>query len=169
MRAKIEKHNLQAAFGKPVASHRGGRGVLRGRPGGVALLSPLTPWPSQESVPALIWDSTRFLAAYVRVNRHCLMLVITLYGYPKNSTYHDPAALNDRLFTQAAQLATYHNGPVVINGDLNQGLEAFTAWPALLARCWQDAAATSSDRHQHPPRPTSRGDARHTFILINAQ
>ena len=143
-------------------------GALRGRASGVAVVRNHDVARYPQPVPVDVFETSRVVETLVHMSNGIRMYVASLYGpaYGRNTV--DPNALISRMCDTVLDHALEHLGPAIIMGDFNVGLEEMPMWPKLQSKGWVDAALFHAHRLGRDPRPTSRGVARKTLILINA-
>ena len=92
----------------------------------------------------------------------CVLVWIGVYGL----TRHDPWAILSRLCDAAFSRASQFKGQTVAMGDFNLSIDEVPLWRSMTHLGWADAAAFDALRRSSSPN--TRGQARKSFILINA-
>lgn len=166
--SRLKKHGYHSVWSQPVPCHHSNSGSLRGKASGTAIIShlPLKPFPGQ--IDETIRMSSRFVDTLIDLGGGSHLYMANLYGPTHNVTYHDPWAILTQLCACAFERAHSFRGPAIVLGDFNVDVEQVPFWDAMVKRGWVDSAAFDAARRSTDPKPTSRGDARKTFIFVNA-
>ena len=144
-------------------------GALRGRAAGTAIISHLNLAQYPGDLPRDVAATARFVDSIVDVGHDVRMYVACIYGPAYGLNHHDPWAILSRLCEVAFSRASQFKGPAIVMGDFNVSVDEIPLWHSMLHLGWVDAAAFDANRRSAMPRPTSRGQARKSFILINQQ
>eukprot|EP00438_Fugacium_kawagutii_P031484 Skav235038 [mRNA] locus=scaffold287:164274:169313:+ [translate_table: standard] len=166
--ARFKKLGFHAAWSTPVPCHHNNSGSLRGKAGGTSIIShlPLKPYPGQ--LPTAVLASSRFNDAIVDLGHGNHMYIANVYGPTHNASHYEPWAILAELCSCAFERAHSFRGPAMVTGDFNVDIDEVPHWKCMLKRGWIDAAAFHAQKHAMMPKPTSRGEARKSFILINS-
>eukprot|EP00438_Fugacium_kawagutii_P029601 Skav235415 [mRNA] locus=scaffold924:108827:114000:- [translate_table: standard] len=165
---RFRKQKMNSVWSNPVPCHSGNHGSLRGKASGTAVIShlPLKPFPG--TLPPALEASSRFVDTLIDLGGGTRMYMANIYGPTHNVTHHDPWAILTSLCECAFSRAHGYRGPAVVTGDFNVNVDEIPFWSCMVKRGWIDAAAFDATRRGTHAQATSRGNARKSFILINA-
>ena len=167
IRNRLKKHDMNVQFGDPVLPQQTST-LMRGRAGGVALITNYPVRKYQYPSPDFLYKSTRFVDTVVQVHNNLAILVCTVYGVAGISSSHSMSLTHD-IFAQAADRVAKFKGPSIICGDLNIDLESIQSWHSLQSLGWKDLAILDSETYGRDPKPTSKFGHRHSYIIASPE
>ena len=167
IRSRLKTSGFNVQFGDPVLPQQASSN-LRGKAGGVAVVTNFPVRRYQYPSPDYLYKSTRFVDTIVQVRNDLAILVCSLYGVAGLSSSHSMSLTHD-IFAQAANRVSKYSGPSIICGDLNVDLEQIESWRSLQELGWKDMALLDSEKYCREPQPTSVFGHRHTFIIASPE
>ena len=167
IRSRLKSHDLNVQFGEPVLPQQAST-ALRGRAGGVAVITNFPVRKYQYPSPDYLYKSTRFVDTIVQVQNNLAILICTVYGVAGISSSHSMSLTHD-IFAQAVDRVSKFKGPSIICGDLNIDLETIHSWNTLHALGWKDLAVLDKETFGRDPKPTSKFGHRHSYIIASPE
>ena len=166
---KFRKEGFNVVWGPPVPLHRHDMGSIRGRAAGVAVISHLQLARYPMPPPTEVTKTCRLVESIVHLRDGLRMYVASIYGPASGRTHYDPWAILACVCETAFLNAANFKGPAIIMGDFNVDRHQVPIWSKMQQAGWTDAADFDAQRRGTTARPTSRGNARKSFIFINQQ
>ena len=167
IRNRLKMSGLNVQFGDPVLPQQAST-AMRGRAGGVAVVTNHPVRKYQYPSPDYLYKSTRFLDTIVQVQDNLAILVCTLYGVAGITSPHSMSLTHD-VFAQAVDRVAKFRGPSIICGDLNIDVETIHSWNTLKTLGWKDLAILDQEVNCREPKPTSKFGHRHSYIIASPE
>ena len=167
VRSRLKASGFNIHFGEPVLPQQA-TSNLRGKAGGVAVVTNYPVRRFQYPSPDYLYKSTRFVDTIVQVRNDFAILVCSLYGVAGQCSSHSMSLTHD-IFAQAANRVSGYHGPSIICGDLNIDLDQIQSWQYLQSLGWRDMAMLDSEKFGREPQATSVFGHRHTFIIASPE